>query len=182
MRVGPQKMRFLTALTIILSLSAVLPISAALAEVDNAAAVPSYKTSGLPVPRYVSLRSDKVFVRSGPALRYPIKWIYQKEGLPVEVIQEFDTWRKVRDVQGEEGWIHQSLLSGQRTVMIKAEETIPLYRDSRRPDKLVARLEPNVVASVEQCVEAYCELDAEGFRGWAERKLLWGIYDREELN
>ena len=71
-----------------------------------------YDNSGLPIPRFVTLRSDKVFVRTGPGVRYPIKWVFQKENLPVEVIQEFDTWRQIRDRDGEEGWIHQSLLSG----------------------------------------------------------------------
>ena len=77
-----------------------------------------FNNSGLTIPRFVSLRSNKVFVRTGPALRYPIKWIYTREGLPVEVVQEFDTWRKVRDKDGEEGWIHSSLLSGKRHAVI----------------------------------------------------------------
>jgi SH3-like domain-containing protein len=143
---------------------------------------PAYQTSGLPVPRFVSLRSEKVFVRSGPALRYPIKWIYQKETLPVEVIQEFDTWRKIRDFDGDEGWVHQSLLAGKRTVLIKAEAPIDLYKASGRTDRLVARLEPDVIALLLRCEKAFCEVEAGGFRGWAERKYLWGIYEDEELD
>ena len=76
-------------------------------------------SSGLPIPRFVSLSADKVFVRTGPALRYPIKWVYQRENMPVEIIQEFDTWRKIRDMDGDDGWVHQSLLSA-RTPAIKA--------------------------------------------------------------
>lgn len=150
-------------------------------EVAQTAAPPAYQTSGLPIPRFVSLRSDKVFVRSGPALRYPIKWIYQKEKLPVEVIQEFDTWRKIRDAEGDEGWVHQSLLAGQRTVLIKADDLVPLRKDPRSPDRLVAKLEPDVIAEVATCEQQLCAVSAGGFSGWAERKFLWGIYEGEEL-
>lgn len=149
---------------------------------DEEVATPAYQTSGLPVPRFVSLRSEKVFVRSGPALRYPIKWVYQKEGLPVEVIQEFDTWRKIRDFDGDEGWVHQSLLAGRRSVLVKAEAPIDLYKAAGRSDRLVARLEPDVIAELMRCDKALCELSAGGFHGWAERKYLWGIYADEELD
>ena len=72
--------------------------------------VASAQESGLPIPRFVALRSDKVFLRSGPGLRYPKVWIYQRRNMPMEVVSEFDTWRKVRDWEGSEGWVHQSLL------------------------------------------------------------------------
>ncbi len=154
---------------------------------DAVKPVPSpaaYQTSGLPIPRFVSLRADKdkVFVRSGPALRYPVKWIYQKEKLPVEVIQEFDTWRKIRDFEGDEGWIHQSLLSGQRTVLIKADDLVPLQKDEDAPERLVAKLEPDVIADLTRCDRTLCEVSAGGFSGWADRKYLWGIYADEELD
>lgn len=137
------------------------------------------KGSGHPVPRFVSLASEKVFVRSGPALRYPIKWIYQKEGMPVEVIQEFDTWRKVRDMEGEEGWIHQSLLKGRRSVIVKTEDTISLLGKPEEDAKEMAKLEPNVVAYVQECDAIWCKITAEGYSGWAPRTALWGIYDSE---
>ena len=151
-------------------------------EVSQAAPAPAYQTSGLPIPRFVSLRSEKVFVRSGPALRYPIKWVYQKDKLPVEVIQEFDTWRKIRDVEGDEGWVHQSLLTGQRTVLIKSDDLVPLQKEPRSPGRLVAKLEPDVIAEVTACEGDVCSVSAGGFSGWAERKYLWGIYAEEELD
>lgn len=140
-----------------------------------------FAASGLPIPRFVTLSSDKVFVRTGPALRYPIKWIFKKEGLPVEVIQEFDTWRKIRDKDGEEGWVHQSLLSGKRAVLITAPEAVTLAKDPSHTSEKVALLEPGVVASLKSCVETLCEISAGGYEGWAPRNLLWGIYETEEL-
>ena len=139
----------------------------------------SRSNSGLPIPRFVSLRSGKVFIRTGPALRYPIKWVYQKEHLPVEIVQEFDTWRKIRDRDGDEGWIHQSLLSGDRYVIVKAEENVAVRKNPEDKARLTAWLEPNVMAALKQCTPAWCEVDTEGYDGWTLRKNLWGIYDHE---
>jgi SH3-like domain-containing protein len=183
----------MTRTTILLALLAILSLGFSPAKaqdavdpaaVDAEAPAPkaAYQTSGLPIPRFVSLRKDKVLVRSGPALRYPIKWVYQKTGLPIEVIQEFDTWRKIRDFDGDEGWVHQSLLAGKRTVLIKAEEPVDLYKDAGKPDRLVAKLEPDVIADLTKCNKGFCELSAGGFTGWSERKYLWGIYADEELD
>ena len=143
----------------------------------------AYNNSGLPIPRFVSLAKDKVYVRTGPAVRYPIKWVFQKGGLPIEVIQEFDTWRKIRDIEGEEGWIHQSLLSGKRNVIIKKEKKlVTLLRDPMAESRPVAALEPNVVAALTQCVGSWCEIRVQGYEGWVERKMLWGIYEDEKLD
>ncbi len=142
----------------------------------------AFNSSGLPIPRFVSLRSDKVFMRTGPALRYPIKWIYVQAGMPIEVVQEFDTWRKVRDIAGDEGWIHQSLLSGRRNVIVKEEGSVTLYRKAELTAKPVARLEKNVQGVIEQCLATWCEIEAGGFSGWVEKKSLYGVYASEELD
>jgi len=144
--------------------------------------VKSFRDTDLPLPRFVSLKSDRVYVRAGPAMRYPIKWVYKRGGAPVEITQEFEAWRKIRDVEGEEGWVHQTLLSGSRAALVQGEELV-LMRD--KPDekaRLVARLEPDVVARIEKCDKGWCKLDAAGFRGWVERKSIWGIYENEVLN
>ena len=141
-----------------------------------------FNSSGLEIPRFVSLRSDKVFMRTGPALRYPIKWIFVQKGMPIEIVQEFDTWRKIRDVEGAEGWIHQSLLSGRRNVIVQADEGVTL---SRKPDALakpVALLEENVQASIEECAGEWCKITSGGFSGWAQKKSLYGVYENEELD
>ncbi len=139
-------------------------------------------SSGLPIPRFVSLASNKVFVRTGPALRYPIKWVYQREHLPVEIVQEFDTWRKIRDMDGDDGWIHQSLLSGDRYGIVKGEANLPLRKAPVGEARILALLEQNVVASINQCNGAWCQVMAEGYTGWTERKFLWGIYDSEDFD
>jgi SH3-like domain-containing protein len=145
-------------------------------------AVKGFRDTDLPLPRWVSLKSDKVYVRAGPALRYPIKWIYRHNALPVEIIQEFENWRKVRDSEGDDGWVHQSLLSGERTVLIKTDDLTALRDKPEDNSRMVARLEPQVIAHLEKCEKAWCRLSAGGFRGWIERNSLWGIYESEELN
>ena len=144
----------------------------------------AYNNSGLSIPRFVSLRSDKVFVRTGPAQRYPIKWVFKREGLPVEIIQEFDTWRKIRDLDGEEGWIHQSLLSGKRNIVIRPvdNDTVILQRDPEEGARAVVALEPKVIAQLIQCVASWCELKIAGYEGWTQRKMLWGIYEDEKFD
>lgn len=139
-------------------------------------------SSGLPIPRFVSLASDKVFVRTGPALRYPIKWIYQKNRLPVEVVQEFDTWRKIRDMDGDDGWVHQSLLSGDRGVVVKGEQNIFIRKEPNENARIQAVFEPSVVAIASECKGAWCQIEAQGYEGWTERKFLWGIYDAEDFD
>lgn len=139
-------------------------------------------SSGLPIPRFVSLSSEKVFVRTGPALRYPIKWVYKKDHLPVEIIQEFDTWRKIRDMEGDDGWVHQSLLSGDRMGIVKGELNQPIRKDAEDQGKIIAYLEPNVIAAIRECRGAWCEVAADGYTGWMPRKFLWGIYDSEDFD
>lgn len=146
----------------------------------------AYRTSGLPVPRFVTLRPDKVYARTGPALRYPVRWVFQKTGLPVEVIQEFDNWRKVRDCDGAEGWVHQSLLSGARGVIVKGDrggDPLPLRREPEDSAPLSARIEPGTVAHLDLCNdEGWCEIKTQGFEGWIERSLVWGIYPDEKFD
>lgn len=149
---------------------------------DAGVAAEPKSSSGLPIPRFVSLNDQKVFVRTGPALRYPIKWIYQRENMPVEVIQEFDTWRKVRDIDGDDGWVHQSLLSGDRSVIVKGEQNLSLRKSAGDTSGVLAYLEPNVVALAEVCDGAWCRITAGGYTGWAERKFLWGVYDSEDFD
>ena len=141
-----------------------------------------FNSSGLEIPRFVSLRSDKVFVRSGPALRYPIKWVYKREGLPVEIIQEFDTWRKIRDYDGEEGWIHQSLLSGRRSAIISSDVKTFMFKKPKSDAKKLALIEKGGVLSVEKCIPLWCKGKISGFSGWVERKSLWGVYDTEKFD
>lgn len=143
-----------------------------------------FNRSGQPIPRFVSLKSDKVFVRAGPGVRYPVKWVFKKRGYPIEIKQEFDTWRKVRDHMGEEGWIHQTLLSGKRRVLIQGDkgDDAVIYKKPITESQPVAALEANVIAVLERCAGNWCRVEVGGFKGWIERKSLWGVYEGEQIN
>jgi SH3-like domain-containing protein len=135
-----------------------------------------------PIPRFVSLSSDEVFLRVGPGKQYPIKWVYRQEGYPVEIIREFEHWRKVRDRDGYEGWLHKGLISGKRTAIVTGgdpEQTIWLMRHDNSDSKKIARVEINALVYLNECGATLCNVSAQGITGWIERKYLWGIYDQE---
>lgn len=137
--------------------------------------------SGLPLPRFASLKSDNVFVRTGPSMDYPIRWIYKRDGLPVEIIQEYDSWRKIRDSRGDGGWIHKILLSGQRTAEITGMETVKLYEDDDLAVPVV-KIEPKVIVDVIECQKLLCQVENKPHAGWIEKKYLWGVYGSEVFN
>ena len=128
------------------------------------------------IPRFVSLRAAKVNVRAGPGVQYPIAWVFLRRGLPVEVVAEFEYWRKVRDRDGAEGWVHRSLLSGKRSAVVRGAGIGVLYRDADRASVAVARVEPGVVADLLACRADWCRIEAAGVRGWIARARLWGVY------
>lgn len=140
------------------------------------------EVSGLPLPRFISLRSDTVYVRAGPGMRYPVKWVYQRRNYPMQVVQEFDTWRKIRDTDGEEGWVHQSLTSGNRYVLLQGDEPHTLYRRANETARPVAQIEPGVVAKLDECVDTWCKVSVSGYSGWLLKNPLWGVYEHEESN
>ena len=164
-------MRFLLVLSFILLVS--LPAHAQQQGGDP------YRATEYPVPRFVSLRADKVYARTGPGTRYPIRWVYQKQNLPVEVVLEYDTWRKIKDIDGDEGWVHQSLLSGARTGIVRAETDLALYRKPDPESRILAYAAPEAVVGIEECGPQWCLIDAEGYKGWADKRSLWGVYADE---
>lgn len=140
--------------------------------------------SKLPVPRFVSLRSDKVHVRNGPSQKHEIRWTFAKAGLPVEIIAEFENWRRIRDSDGADGWVHQVMLSGRRTVLIRANttaKTIPVYERANAEGRLVAELQPGVLANVRSCAKGWCRISADRFDGYILQTLLWGVYPDEQI-
>lgn len=140
--------------------------------------------SGLPLPRFVSLKSSRVNVRRGPGQDYDVAWVYVRAGMPVEIIQEFENWRRIRDWEGDEGWVFHSLLSGRRTVMVAPWERssqASLRRAAGMDSNVVAYLEPGVVAEASQCNGAWCRIRGEGFDGWIEQDGLWGVYPGETM-
>ena len=141
-------------------------------------------TSGLPIPRYVSLKSDHVNVRAGPTKDNDVAWVYTRSGLPVEITAEFENWRRVRDSEGAEGWVYHSLLSGRRTAVITMktkDELAPLYDSADETSSIAARLQAGVVAQVKRCTAGWCRVTGNGFDGWIEQQRLWGVYADEKV-
>ena len=134
----------------------------------------------LPLPRYVSLREDEVNLRAGPGERYPIDWVLTRKGMPVEILQEFDVWRKIRDAQGSEGWVHQRMVTGLRTVSITGAVRT-LHADADASSPAVARAEPGVIARLLECRGDWCRIEAKSIKGWIPRADLWGVYADETV-
>lgn len=145
--------------------------------------------SGLPLPRYVSLKSDKVNLRSGPGMEYPTTWVYRRAGLPLEIFDEYQNWRHVRDSEGTEGWIYSSLLSGRRTALVlpwergkdAARPTAAVFADDRTSARKVAIIEAGVIADVHRCDGRWCEVTITDYEGYVEQAKLWGVYPNEKL-
>lgn len=141
------------------------------------------KTSGLPVPRFVSLRADKVNMRAGPGFQYPVEWVYRRRGMPMEVIAEYRGWRKVRDWQGTQGWIHKKLLSSRRRVVVTGK--LRTLRAGVNPDSPpMARLEAGVIGELVGCPDlgSACRIRVGGYEGWLERSAFWGAHKEERLD
>jgi SH3-like domain-containing protein len=144
--------------------------------------LPTGPSSGLPVPRFVSLKPDKVNVRAGPTRNHDVAWQFTRAGLPVEITAESDNWRRIRDWEGQEGWVYHSLLSGRRTAMVISkhkEELVPLFGSDDDHSAVVARLQPGVSASVRKCTGKWCQINGAGFDGWIAQERLWGVYPNE---
>ena len=142
--------------------------------------------SGLPLPRFVSLKAKSVNLRVGPSVDYAIAWRYMKSGVPVEIIQEYDNWRHVRDADGTEGWVNQALLSGERTAVTApwmrgkgADIYVNMRRDPQSSSAIVAKLEPGVVIKVGECNGDSCRAEVDGTEGWVAQAEIWGAYPGE---
>jgi SH3-like domain-containing protein len=163
--------------------AAVLPASASVRAVEQSA---TGQSSGLPVPRFVSLKSDRVNVRGGPTKDHDIAWMFTRSGLPVEVTAEFDNWRRIRDWEGAEGWVYHSLLSGKRTAIVAAsrkqrEDLLSLYGNADNQSAVIARLQPGVLGQVKKCTGSWCRMVGNGFDGWVQQERLWGVYPNEKV-
>ena len=149
--------------------------------VDTAPAAAMGK-SGLALPRFVSLKAGRVNVRVGPGEDYKVAWVFTRSALPVEIIQEFDTWRRIRDSDGQMGWVFHSLLSGKRTAVVTPwgkGDPLPLRARGRADAAVTAYLQPGVEAGVDRCTGGWCDLSGDGFSGWIEQNQLWGVYPDE---
>lgn len=143
--------------------------------------------NGLRLPRFVSLKSDKVNVRGGPTKDNDVTWVYTRTGLPVEITAEFANWRRIRDWEGAEGWVYHSLLSGRRTGLVApnakpTDDPVPIYVSPDSHAAIAARLQPGVLSSVKRCNGEWCRIAGDGFDGWIQQNRLWGVYPKESID
>ena len=138
--------------------------------------------SGLPLPRFVSLKRARVNVRRGPSSEHKIAWIFTRKALPVEIIAEFEHWRRIRDSDGQEGWVYQSLLAGHRTVTIapwRKNNPTKMYTKPDTASNIVAKVDSGVVGEVKKCTGKWCLVNIDGYNGWVSQAMLWGVYPNE---
>jgi SH3-like domain-containing protein len=136
------------------------------------------------IPRFVSLKSDRVNVRVGPSTQHKIKFAFVRRALPVEIIQEFDNWRRIRDFEGSDGWVHHSLLSGARTAIVApwiVGQNFATHRDPGDDKPIYYMLEAGVLADVDECNGTWCRLSHDSFDGWIQQEHLWGVYAGERF-
>ena len=146
--------------------------------------VPTGSVSGLPVPRFVSLKSDRVNVRSGPNKDQDVRWVYTRVGMPVEITAEFENWRRIRDWEGAEGWVYHSLLSGRRSAVVVPtlkDDMVPLYEKGDPQSGVVAKLQSGVLGQLKSCDGTWCQFNGKNFSGWIRQERLWGAYPNEKV-
>ena len=134
--------------------------------------------TGLPLPRYVSLKVSEANVRRGPSLTHRIDWVYKRRAMPLRITAEFGNWRRVEDRDGAGGWVHYALLSGARTAIVE-QDLLDVLARPEPGAMVVARLEAGVIARLSGCDEAWCALSAGGHDGWVPKSALWGVDARE---
>jgi SH3-like domain-containing protein len=172
----------LSAVAAALALSLVAAASSACA---SDIALGRGSVTGLPIPRFVSLKADRINVRVGPSRDQDVRWVYTRAGMPVEITAEFDNWRRIRDWQGGEGWVYHSLLSGTRTALVVPtlkNDLVPLYESPDTNSRVVARLQAGVLGRLVSCTGTWCEFSGKGFDGWIQQVRLWGAYPSEKVD
>ncbi len=135
------------------------------------------------LPRFVSLRVSSANLRTGPGERFPIEWVYQKKGLPVELLKKYDIWRKIRDYEGTEGWVHRRMLTDNRTVMTQNADQSVLYDEEDTSSAIIAFIDPLVIGRLQECPNKslFCKVAFPGATGWILRENLYGLYPAETI-
>ena len=136
---------------------------------------------GLKVPRFVSLHSDKVNLRTGPGRQYPIEWVLTRKDMPVEVIAQFEHWRRIRDWEGTAGWVQERMVAGRRTVIVSKGAERPLHQQPDAASAVVARAAPGVVGRLIECQGPWCRVETDSLSGWMRRTEIWGVYPDEAV-
>ena len=133
--------------------------------------------SGYPVPRYISLKFDKVNARAGPSDEHRLLWIYKSKGLPVQVVAETSEWRRVCDPEGGLAWVHKRVTDGRRAVINLQNRPAPLYRKPKAGAEATAFLNVRAMAALDRCEKGWCKVKADGASGWSRQGALWGTAD-----
>lgn len=139
-----------------------------------AAEIKSGPVTNLPLPRYVSMKASEGNARRGPSLTHRIDWVFTQRDMPLRIVAEHGHWRRVEDRDGQGGWVHYSLLSGVRTVIVE-EQTLRLYSRPDTSAPATADLEAGVIARLDKCGPVWCQLKSGGYKGWAAKEHLWGV-------
>ena len=139
------------------------------------------KGSGLPVPRFVTLKSNEVNMRVGPGREYPLSWVYKQKNLPLKVIAEFDTWRKVIDHEGTIGWVHSQLVGLKRYALIQSRLT-KLHRKPDSTSTVLAVADKGVLLELQICEPQWCRVASDSLRAYVRRDDIWGVLETETLN
>lgn len=156
-----------------LALAALLAWSASLSH-----ALERGPVTNLPIPRFVSLKAAESNVRRGPSLTHRIDWVFKRRNMPLRITAEHGHWRRVEDRDGFGGWVHYSLISGNRTVIVESD-LLPLHSRPDPTTPVTVALEAGVVADLGKCTLQWCRLTSEGYRGWARKDALWGVEPQE---
>ncbi|MSP94398.1 MAG: hypothetical protein EXR00_03950 [Alphaproteobacteria bacterium] len=127
-------------------------------------------------PYFVSFKDAKTYMREGPSDKHRIKWVYHRKGLPVEVLSSFEVWRRVRDMDGEIGWIHMALLSRERTALVIGTRDVAIREGENADSDVLAEAQPGAIGRIENCGMRACEVEFDTAKGWIERSRLWGVH------
>ena len=134
--------------------------------------------TNLPIPRYVSLKVKEANARRGPSLSHKIDWIYKRKNMPLEIYGEYENWRRVRDFEGLGGWVHYTLLSGIRFVLVK-NELLEMRLLPTIDAQVIAKIPQHNIATLDKCTEDWCRITDDGYKGWVPKSGIWGVYDSE---
>ena len=136
------------------------------------------QVTNLPIPRYVSLKVKEANARRGPSLSHKIDWIYKRQNMPLEIYAEYENWRRVRDFEGLGGWVHYTLLSGTRYVLIK-NELLEMRLLPSIDAQVIAKVPQHNIATLDKCNKDWCRITDDGYKGWVPKNGIWGVYENE---
>ncbi|HEY1095839.1 MAG TPA: SH3 domain-containing protein [Alphaproteobacteria bacterium] len=134
------------------------------------------------LPRFATLASPEVNIRTGPGTRYPIDWVIRRKGMPVEIVQQFEHWREIRTADDTKGWVHKVMLNSYRSMIVTGTEPQVMFAQPDLDARVMARIEPDVVGRLEACHKEWCQVKIQGYEGWMPKTAFWGVYPTEKFD